>query len=114
MTLTIFFVGFQESNYYQPSVVTLGGGGLATLGRGDLLAVLVVPDTRGRSTVATTHNGTDTVLLLSAYTVLGLGGSTCLMEFVAAKVLLSRLCQQGARLAQKAAMTPRQTQLSSI
>lgn len=62
-----FFVGFEESYYYQPPLcINLGSGGLTTLGGGNLLAVLVVPDTRGRSTVATTDNGTDTAMILSA------------------------------------------------
>lgn len=55
-----FKLGSKNQLPYQPSVKNLGGGGLSALGRGDLLAVLVVTDTRGRSAVATTHTRTDT------------------------------------------------------
>lgn len=46
----------------------LGSGGLTTLGRGDLLAVLVVADTRGRSAVAATDARTDTIITMSVGT----------------------------------------------
>ena len=48
-------------------------GGLRVLGRNNLLAILVVADARGRSTVATTLGGADTVRSLSAGCVLGSG-----------------------------------------
>lgn len=66
ITLTIILNRVRRSDY-QPSVDNLGGGGLGTLGRGDLLAVLVVANTRGRSAVATSNHGTDTRSILSAH-----------------------------------------------
>lgn len=51
-------------------------GGLGVLGRNHLLAILVVADARGRSTVATAFGGADTARSPSAGYVLGWGIGT--------------------------------------